>query len=169
MSPCAAFTNDVSEISLEVAADGRLADDGAARCERLLRDAGLRPTRQRLMLGRLLFMNGHRHVTADGLYQEALAANMNMSLATVYNTLTQFTEADLLRRITADGSKSFFDTNTTMHPHFYLEDKDILLDVSQELIFEGLPQALPGHEISRLDVVVHIRRKTSAPSFRLER
>lgn len=134
-------------------------DDGAIICERLLRDAGLRPTRQRLALGQLLFLNGHRHVSAETLFDEAAAANMRLSLATVYNTLNQFTEAGLLRRISADGSKSFFDTDTSIHPHFYLEGEDVLVDISQDLIFKQMPQALPGHEISRLDVIVHIRRK----------
>jgi Fur family transcriptional regulator, iron response regulator len=135
--------------------------DGAARCERLLRDAGLRPTRQRLMLGQLLFLNGHRHVTAEALHDEAIATRMRLSLATVYNTLNQFTEAGLLRRIAANGSKSFFDTDTTVHPHFYLEGEDVLIDISQDLVFEKFPEALPGHEIARLDVIVHIRKKTS--------
>jgi Fur family iron response transcriptional regulator len=135
--------------------------DGAARCERLLRDAGLRPTRQRLMLGQLLFLNGHRHVTAEALHDEAIATHMRLSLATVYNTLNQFTEAGLLRRIAANGSKSFFDTDTTVHPHFYLEGEDVLIDISQDLVFEKFPEALPGHEIARLDVIVHIRKKTS--------
>ncbi len=135
--------------------------DGAARCERLLRDAGLRPTRQRLMLGQLLFLNGHRHVTAEALHDEAIATHMRLSLATVYNTLNQFTEAGLLRRIAANGSKLFFDTDTTVHPHFYLEGEDVLIDISQDLVFEKFPEALPGHEIARLDVIVHIRKKTS--------
>lgn len=151
-----AFADDVSEAG----ADGaRRAGDGPAHCERLLREAGLRPTRQRLMLGRLLFESGHRHVTAEALYGEAIAADMQLSLATVYNTLNQFTEAGLLRRIAADGVKSFFDTDTSVHPHFYLEGEDVLADIEQELVFERIPEALPGHDIARLDIIVHIRRK----------
>jgi Fur family iron response transcriptional regulator len=121
--------------------------------------AGLRPTRQRLALGQLLFLGGHRHVTAEGLHAEALAADMYLSLATVYNTLNQFTEARLLRRIAADGIKSFFDTDTSVHPHFYLEGEDVLVDVADGLAFNKVPEALPGHEIARLDVIVHLRRK----------
>jgi len=139
--------------------DAPRVDEGAGHCERLLREAGLRPTRQRLALGQLLFHNGHRHVSAETLFDEAAAANMRLSLATVYNTLNQFTDAGLLRRISADGSKSFFDTDTSVHPHFYLEGEDVLVDISQDLTFKQMPQALPGHEISRLDVIVHIRRK----------
>ncbi|MBR0826361.1 transcriptional repressor [Bradyrhizobium manausense] len=152
------FIDDVGEVAPEPSEPLRV-EDAAAHCERLLRDAGLRPTRQRLALGQLLFLNRHRHVSAETLFEEAAAANMRLSLATVYNTLNQFTEAGLLRRISADGSKSFFDTDTSVHPHFYLEGEDVLVDISQDLIFRQMPQALPGHEISRLDVIVHIRRK----------
>jgi len=151
---------DISEVAPETAESQRV-DEAAVHCERLLRGAGLRPTRQRLALGQLLFLNGHRHVSAETLFDEAAAANMRLSLATVYNTLNQFTDAGLLRRISADGSKSFFDTDTSIHPHFYLEGEDVLVDISQDLMFTRMPQALPGHEISRLDVIVHIRRKKS--------
>ncbi|WLB53391.1 Fur family transcriptional regulator Irr [Bradyrhizobium japonicum] len=137
----------------------QLADEAAARCAQLLGDAGLRPTRHRLALARMLLMGDHRHVTAEGLYDEAMAANLRLSLATVYNTLNQFTEAGLLRRIAADGIKSFFDTDTSVHPHFYLEGEDVLVDVAGGLAFSKVPQPLPGHEIARLDVVVHLRRK----------
>src|SRR5262245_46331607 len=137
------FAGDVCEVAPETNEPQRV-DDGAAYCERLLRDAGLRPTRQRLALGRLLFLNGHRHVSAETLFDEAAAANMRLSLATVYNTLNQFTEAGLLRRISADGSKSFFDTDTSVHPHFYLVGEDVLVDISQDLIFKQMPKALPG-------------------------
>jgi Fur family iron response transcriptional regulator len=128
-------------------------------CLDRLRTAGLRPTRQRLMLGELLFLKGDRHVTAEMLYAEAVQANIQLSLATVYNTLNQFTQAGLLRRIGPDGSKSFFDTNTSVHPHFYLEGEDILVDIPDTLALEHMPEALPGHEISRLDIIIHIRRK----------
>jgi Fur family iron response transcriptional regulator len=155
------LTQDAGEIApLSAGAPGHV-DDHASRCERLLRAAGLRPTRQRLVLGEFLFLNGHRHVTAETLYDEAIAADARLSLATVYNTLNQFTEAGLLRRIAADGTKSFFDTDTTVHPHFYLEGEDVLVDISQDLVFEKFPEALPGHEIARLDVIVHIRKKRS--------
>jgi len=156
------FASDLSDIGPDVGNLEPGADDAVIRCERLLRNAGLRPTRQRLMLGQLLFLNGHRHVTAEALFEEAIAANMVLSLATVYNTLNQFTEAGLLRRIAADGSKSFFDTDTSVHPHFYLEGEDLLMDIAQELIFRKVPEALPGHEIARLDVIVHIRRKKTS-------
>jgi Fur family transcriptional regulator, iron response regulator len=129
-------------------------------CIDLLRRAGLRPTRQRLMLGEFLFSKGGRHVTAETLHAEAVEANMPMSMATVYNTLNQFTEAGLLRRIGVDGSKSFFDTNPTTHHHFFVDYEDRLLDVPKPGVeIETLPQPLPGYEISRVDIIVHLRRK----------
>ncbi|WP_430642384.1 Fur family transcriptional regulator Irr [Bradyrhizobium sacchari] len=130
-----------------------------AVASRRLRDAGLRPTRQRVLLGELLFGQGDRHVTAEMLFAEATAANIQLSLATVYNTLNQFTQAGLLRRIGPDGSRSFFDTNATVHPHFYLHGEDKLIDVPETLVLAQVPEPLPGHEISRLDIIIHIRRK----------
>jgi len=133
--------------------------DGPFSAFSRLRDVGLRPTRQRVLLAELLFGQGDRHVTAETLFAEAATANIQLSLATVYNTLNQFTQAGLLRRIGPDGSRSFFDTNTTVHPHFYLDGEDILIDVPETLVLEQVPDPLPGHEISRLDIIIHIRRK----------
>jgi Fur family iron response transcriptional regulator len=122
--------------------------------------AGLRPTQQRLRLGSLLLSNAGRHVTASTLHAEAASAGMQLSLATVYNTLNVFTDAGLLRRIGIDGSKSFFDTNPTGHHHFFVDAEDRLLDVPGPGVeIDQLPQPLPGYEISRVDVVVHLRRK----------
>jgi Fur family iron response transcriptional regulator len=129
-------------------------------CFDLLRQAGLRPTRQRLMLGAFLFSKGGSHVTAEMLHAEAVEANMQVSLATVYNTLNQFTEAGLLRRIGVDGSKSFFDTNPSVHHHFFVDHEDRLFDVPEPgVVIDLLPQPLPGYEISRVDAIVHLRRK----------
>jgi len=129
-------------------------------CVDLLRRAGLRPTRQRMMLGAFLFAKGGRHITAEMLHAEAVEANMQISMATVYNTLNQFTDVGLLRQIGVDGSKSFFDTNPTTHHHFYVDHEDRLLDVPEPGVeIDQLPQPLPGYEISRVDVIVHLRRK----------
>ena len=131
-------------------------------CSERLRQAGLRATRQRMILGDLLFANGDRHVTAEMLFSEAREVGVEISLATVYNTLNQFTEAGLLRRIGFDGLRSFFDTNTSVHPHFYLDDQDILIDIPEPgTVLQSMPQLqlLPGHELSRIDVVIHLRRK----------
>ncbi|HYM99467.1 MAG TPA: Fur family transcriptional regulator [Aestuariivirgaceae bacterium] len=125
-----------------------------------LLQAGLRPTRQRLTLGALLFSDADRHVTAEALFEEALKANVRVSLATVYNTLHQFTEAGLLIKVAVDGSKFYFDTNVGEHHHFLVEDDDSLIDIpGAEVSLDRVPDAPEGFEISRVDVVVRLRRK----------
>ena len=94
-----------------------------------LRKSGLRPTPQRLAIGRLLFGSGNRHVTAESLYDEAKDMDCKVSLATVYNTLHQFTEAGLLRQIIVDPTRAYFDTNTSAHHHFFHEDTNQLEDI----------------------------------------
>ena len=95
----------------------------------MLRDVGLRPTRQRMALGWILFAKGDRHLTAEMLYEEATKAKVPVSLATVYNTLHQFTDVGLLRQVAVDGSKTYFDTNTTAHHHFFVEGDNALVDI----------------------------------------
>ena len=95
----------------------------------MLRQVGLRPTRQRMALGWILFGKGDRHLTAEMLYEEASRAKVPVSLATVYNTLHQFTEVGLLRQVAVDGSKTYFDTNTSGHHHFFVEGENELLDI----------------------------------------
>ena len=123
----------------------------------LLRRAGLRPTRQRLALGELLFGGGDRHVTAELLHAEALASGEQVSLATVYNTLHQFKRAGLLRELAIDGSKAYFDTNTSNHNHFFVEAEGRLLDIAGDSIrVDGLPEPPEGMRISHIDVVVRL-------------
>lgn len=125
-----------------------------------LRRVGLRPTRQRVSLGWLLFGKGDRHITAEILFEEASRARVPVSLATVYNTLHQFTEAGLLRQLAVDGSKTYFDTNPSEHHHFFVEDDEQLMDVPAEgVTVMDLPEAPEGYEIARVDVVVRLRRK----------
>jgi len=125
----------------------------------LLRSAGLRPTRQRLSLGTLLFDGVDRHVTAEMLHEQAILASVPVSLATVYNTLHQFTRAGLLREVAVDGAKSYFDTNTSDHHHFYLEDENSLMDIEGGAIsVSGLPSAPAGMEVTHIDVVVRVKR-----------
>lgn len=126
----------------------------------MLRDVGLRPTRQRMALGWILFAKGDRHLTAEMLYEEATKAKVPVSLATVYNTLHQFTDVGLLRQVAVDGSKTYFDTNTTSHHHFFVEGENALVDIpGAEQIVGKTPDAPPGYEIARVDVVVRLRRK----------
>jgi len=123
-----------------------------------LRNAGLRPTRQRIALGRLLFDAEDRHVTAEMLHQEALAAKIKVSLATVYNTLNQFTGAGLLREIVVDSHRSYFDTNITDHHHFFNGKTNKLEDInSDQVILSALPQPPKGTQVTRVDVIVRIQ------------
>lgn len=125
-----------------------------------LASAGLRPTRQRLALAELLVGDGqHRHVTAESLFEGVKAADAPVSLATVYNTLKAFCEAGLLQEVTVDGSKSYFDTNTHDHPHFFWEDEGILTDApSDQLVIARVPDAPDGAEIASVDVVIRLRK-----------
>jgi Fur family transcriptional regulator, iron response regulator len=125
-----------------------------------LRSSGLRPTRQRLSLCKLLFDGGDRHVTAESLLTEAAAAGIRVSLATVYNSLHQFTEAGLLRQVIVDGSKTYFDTNTSNHHHFYIQSDGRLIDIPGEAIsVAGLPSVPEGSEIASVDVTIRLRLK----------
>src|SRR6516225_2518658 len=127
----------------------------------LLREVGLRPTRQRMALGWLLFAKGDRHLTAEMLYEEANRAKIAVSLATVYNTLHQFTDAGLLREVAVNGSKTYFDTNVSDHHHFFIESEHNLVDIpNAESIVGELPRVPDGYEISRVDVVVRLRKKS---------
>ena len=121
---------------------------------------GLRPTRQRLALAGLLVGDGlDRHVTAEGLYVAAGQSGEKVSLATVYNTLRAFCQAGLLNEVVVDGSRSYFDTRMDDHPHFYWEDRGELTDApAEELKIMGLPAAPEGTEVSRVDVVIRLRR-----------
>jgi len=117
----------------------------------------LRPTRQRLALARLLFESGDRHVTAEQLHGEAADAAIPVSLATVYNTLHQFTEAGLLREVVVEPGRSYFDTNNADHHHFFCEANGLLQDIpAREVTVSGLPLAPDGTEIRRVDVIVRI-------------
>lgn len=122
-----------------------------------LRRAGLRPTRQRLALGALLFGSEDRHVTAEMLHAEAVAAGERVSLATVYNTLHQFKRAGLLREIAIDGSKAYFDTNTSNHNHFLIETEGRLIDIPDSTItIDRIPEPPEGMRISHIDVVIRL-------------
>ena len=125
-----------------------------------LRKAGLRPTRQRLALARLLFAGGNRHVTAERLHEEAVQGGVAVSLATIYNTMHQFTQAKLLREVTVDGTRTYFDTNTGDHHHFYCEDDGSLLDIDGDAIaVAGVPTPPHGAKVDRVDVIVRLKRR----------
>ena len=123
----------------------------------LLQGAGLRPTRQRMALARLLFEGSDRHVTAEELHMEAKAAGISVSLATIYNTLNQFTESGLLREVVVEPGRAYFDTNTSGHHHFFFEATGAIRDISEnEVTIARLPALPEGTELSRIDVVVRV-------------
>ena len=125
-----------------------------------LRAVGLRPTRQRLALAKLLFDGaGDWHVSAEMLHGEALKNRMRVSLATVYNTLHQFTEAGLLREIVVDSGRSYFDTNVKNHHHMYVEERRDLVDIPEaDIEIKRMPTAPEGMEVSSVDVIVRVNR-----------
>lgn len=128
-----------------------------------LKKAGLRPTRQRLGLARLLFAEGDRHVTAEQLFGEASAADMPVSLATVYNTLHQFTAAGLLREVVVEAGRSYFDTNVHDHHHFFHEGTGLLQDIpGTSVALAALPDAPPGTRVARVDVIIRLSADDSA-------
>ena len=133
-------------------------DDGL---EIRVREAGLRPTRQRIALAELLFAKGDRHLSAEELHEEALAAGVAVSLATVYNTLHQFTEAGLLRILSLEGSRTYFDTNTCDHHHFFIEGENRVVDIEAAPVsVHNLPEPPEGMEIVNVDIIVRLRAKT---------
>ena len=124
---------------------------------------GLRPTRQRLALAKALIGDGRdRHVTAESLFEAVQSQGTSVSLATVYNTLKAFCDAGLMQEVTVDGSKSYFDTKTHDHPHFFWEDDGELTDApADQLDIAELPDAPDGMEIAKVDVVIRLRRKAT--------
>lgn len=129
-----------------------------------LRNAGLRPTRQRVALANLIFARGDRHLSAEELHEEAVMADVPVSLATVYNTLHQFTEAGMLRIIAVEGAKTYFDTNASDHQHFFLEGENMVFDIPHgdrgQPTVANMPDAPEGMEIVNVDIIVRLRRKT---------
>lgn len=125
-----------------------------------LRRYGLRPTRQRVALGDLLFAKGDRHLTVEELHDEAVTAGVPVSLATVYNTLHQFTQAGLIRVLAVEGARTYFDTNVSDHHHFFVEGDNEVLDIPVNNIAIGnLPAPPEGMEIAHVDVIIRLRRK----------
>jgi Fur family iron response transcriptional regulator len=124
-----------------------------------LRRVGLRPTRQRVSLGWVLFARGDRHVSAEMLYEEAMKERIPVSLATIYNTLHQFTQAGLLRELAFDGAKTYFDTDNSEHHHFVVDGENTVIDIPASAVdVAALPEPPAGYEISRVDVVVRLRK-----------
>jgi Fur family iron response transcriptional regulator len=140
-------------------------EESARVIEKKLRASGLRPTRQRLDLARLLFREGDRHVTAEILHGEAVASKMSVSLATVYNTLKQFTECGLLREVAIEGSKAYFDTKISDHQHFFFESDGRLIDLEPgHQVVVSVPRLPEGTKIARIDVLIRLEPDTLGKS-----
>lgn len=135
----------------------------ADEIDQRVRAAGLRPTRQRLALAQLLFAQGDRHLSAEELHEQATVAGVPVSLATVYNALHQFTQAGLLRILAVEGARTYFDTNTSDHHHFFVEGENRVFDIDQGRVgVYNVPEAPEGMEICNVDVIVRIRPKRPA-------
>lgn len=125
-----------------------------------LRDAGLKPTRQRIAIANILFKDGHKHVCAEDVYADVQNSGMQVSLATIYNTLHQFTSAGLLREVTVDGAKTYFDTNLHDHHHFFIEDTSTVVDMDGlEIAPDDISGVPDDMEIVKVEVVVRLRKK----------
>jgi Fur family iron response transcriptional regulator len=131
---------------------------GRHRMAAMLRQAGLRPTRQRVELGRVIFGKGMRHISAEELRAEAELAGVRVSLATVYNALHQFTDAGLLREVAIDGTRTYFDTNVSEHHHFFVEGEGRLIDIDHAVGVDAVPEPPEGMEVTSVEVVVRVRR-----------
>lgn len=150
---------------LAAAASGSLAGCFFHDLRTKLSAAGLRPTRQRMAIGWLLFAKGDRHVTAEMLQEEAQVSHISISLATIYNSLHQFTQAGLLREIAVDGERTYFDTNVSEHHHFLIEGSNTLIDIPQVFIDrQGLPAPPEGTRIARVDVLIRLSDTASLES-----
>jgi Fur family iron response transcriptional regulator len=125
--------------------------------EARLRHAGLRPTRQRVALGRVLFAKGHRHISAEDLHADAQEAGVRVSLATVYNAQHQITKAGQHREDTIDGTRTYFDTNVDDHHHFVVEGEGRVIDMDGDVRIDPLPEPPEGMEITDIEVVVRVR------------
>ena len=127
---------------------------------KILLDAGLRPTRQRVALAGMLFLEEDRHIAAEDLHRQAVEQGVPVSLATVYNTLHQFTQAGLLRILSVEGQRTYFDTNTSDHHHYYLEESNEVMDVPVgSVTVDNLPEPPPGMEIANVDIVIRLRKQ----------
>ena len=123
----------------------------------ILRNNFLRPTKQRVMVGQLLFNGVDKHVTAESLYRELKETDQKISLATVYNTLHDFYKKNLIKKVTIDTEKVYFDTNTNPHHHFYSDSEKLLIDIPKDKIkIQGLPNAPKGKKIKDVELIAHL-------------
>ena len=132
--------------------------ESKALLEAKIRKTGLRPTRQRMILAELLFLNGNRHLTAEQLHGEVIDRNDQISLATIYNNLHQFTRTGLLREVIVDATRVYFDTNIEPHHHFFYENNAYLEDIpAQSLKLLDIPTLPPETSVTSIDIIIRVR------------
>ncbi len=131
-----------------------------SQCERRLSDCGIRPTGQRVRIAALL-LSAPQHLSAEQILDSLRAAGARVSKATVYNTLNLFAERGLIRQLSVDGSRAWFDSNVDAHYHFHDLSNGSLIDVPvPDVEFSRLPAPPPGTEVAGIDVVIRLRKKS---------
>ncbi|NOR20414.1 MAG: transcriptional repressor [Xanthomonadales bacterium] len=127
--------------------------------EEKLRSRGVKPTKQRIEIGMLLFASP-RHMSADQIISDLRAAGSRVSKATVYNTLNLFSVQGLTREVSVDPERQFYDSTTTPHHHFYNVDTGELTDIGlDDLQFSQLPELPAGTEAQDIEVIVRVRNQ----------
>ena len=122
-----------------------------------IESSGIRPTKQRRVLAKILFENGNRHVSADELFHDVKKEDRKISMATVYNTLKQFTSLGLVREVVVDQNKSLYCTNRKSHYHLYIEDEGKIVDIPTKNIDLNIPSIPACLQLHNIDVIVRIR------------
>ena len=124
----------------------------------ILRSKSLKLTKQRLLVASYLFDGHNKHVTAEDLFIKLNKSKSRISLATVYNTLHEFYKNKLINKLSVNSEKIYFDTNMSSHHHFYNKEDEMLVDVSNNLRINGLPNPPKGKKIEKIEVLVHVKK-----------
>ena len=124
----------------------------------ILRSKSLKLTKQRLLVASYLFDGHNKHVTAEDLFIKLNKSKSKISLATVYNTLHEFYKNKLINKLSVNSEKIYFDTNMSSHHHFYNKEDEMLVDVSNNLRINGLPNPPKGKKIEKIEVLVHLKK-----------
>ena len=122
-----------------------------------IESSGIRPTKQRRVLAKILFEKGNRHLSADELFHDVKKEDRKISMATVYNTLKQFTSLGLVREVVVDQNKSLYCTNHKSHYHLYIEDEGKIVDIPTKNIDLNIPSIPACLQLHNIDVIVRIR------------
>ena len=122
-----------------------------------IESSGIRPTKQRRVLAKILFEKGNRHLSADELFHDVKKEDRKISMATVYNTLKQFTSLGLVREVVVDQNKSLYCTNHKSHYHLYSEDEGKIIDIPTENVNLNIPSIPACLQLYNIDIIVRIR------------